>query len=178
MVPLCAGGTAVLPLAGQAEIIGALAADMVITQMEVEEFGISRDNSAIRPLASLSGVEVVSHVGVERVGESRRQRRSTSIGLNYEALTRPLGKKNVFPIACFRYFIATGPLERTLTSALASQPPPRFAGTLAIVADIEQRPHKNSNRVEIDMPAIGWLDLLTLSVPFHFCCCACRDFGP
>ena len=36
MVALCTGGTAVLPLAGQTEIVGGLAADMVIAQVIVE----------------------------------------------------------------------------------------------------------------------------------------------
>jgi hypothetical protein len=36
MVPLCAGGATVLPLAGETEVVGALAAYVLVAEMVVE----------------------------------------------------------------------------------------------------------------------------------------------
>lgn len=40
MISLCAAGAAILPLAGETEIVGALAADVVVAEMVVEHLGI------------------------------------------------------------------------------------------------------------------------------------------
>lgn len=49
MVTLCTGCTAVLPLAGETEIVGALSADVVVAEMVVEGLGVDKGLSTILP---------------------------------------------------------------------------------------------------------------------------------
>jgi hypothetical protein len=55
MVALCACGSAVLPLAGQAQVVGALAADVVVAQVGVEHLGVGEDPVAVLPEATVAG---------------------------------------------------------------------------------------------------------------------------
>lgn len=52
MVALGAGRAAVFPLARQAEVIRALAADMVVAEMEVKALGVGGHERAVGPLAA------------------------------------------------------------------------------------------------------------------------------
>lgn len=66
VVALCAGGVALLPFAGEAEVVCALAADVVVAEMVVEGVGVSEDLVAVLPEAEvpvLGGEGAV--VGVE-----------------------------------------------------------------------------------------------------------------
>lgn len=49
VVTLCAGGTTVLPLAGETEIVGALATDVVVAEMVVESLGVGKGLTAVDP---------------------------------------------------------------------------------------------------------------------------------
>ena len=69
MVALCAGGATVDPGARQAQVPGALAADVVIAEMEIEELGVGGDEGTVSP--STSGRIVHDKVG-EVVGGRRR----------------------------------------------------------------------------------------------------------
>lgn len=51
VVSLCAGGVAVLPHAGEAEVACALAADVVVAEMVVKRLGVRHDLVTIDPLA-------------------------------------------------------------------------------------------------------------------------------
>lgn len=54
VVALGTGCAAILPLAGETEVVGALAADMVIAKMDVEQFGVGADGGALLPQAFLA----------------------------------------------------------------------------------------------------------------------------
>jgi hypothetical protein len=53
MITLGTSGAAVLPLTGKAEIAGALAADMIGTEMSIERLGIGEETGAGFPLATM-----------------------------------------------------------------------------------------------------------------------------
>jgi len=49
VIPLGASCTAILPVAGETKVVGALSADMVIAQVVVEEFGVRVGFAAVGP---------------------------------------------------------------------------------------------------------------------------------
>jgi hypothetical protein len=49
VVPLGTGGSAVSPFAGETEVVGALPADVVVAEVEVEDFWISEFSDATEP---------------------------------------------------------------------------------------------------------------------------------
>ena len=51
MVALCACDGAVLPLACEAEVVGALAANVVVAEMVVEDLWVAEVEGAVDPLA-------------------------------------------------------------------------------------------------------------------------------
>lgn len=51
VVPLCACRSTIFPLASEAQVIGALAANVVVAQVAIESFGIGESHSTIGPLA-------------------------------------------------------------------------------------------------------------------------------
>ena len=55
MVSLGTGRTAVLPLAGETEVAGALPADVIVAEVIVERLGIWEDLRAVDPLAAVPG---------------------------------------------------------------------------------------------------------------------------
>lgn len=59
VIALSAGSTTVLPFAGEAQIAGALAADVIIAQVVVERFGVGEDLVAVDPLAAMAGRSVL-----------------------------------------------------------------------------------------------------------------------
>ena len=72
MVALSAGRPAILPLAGQAQIAGALPADVIIAEVVVESFGVGEDLVAADPLTGMAGGGLVSGRGRGRGGGRRR----------------------------------------------------------------------------------------------------------
>jgi hypothetical protein len=51
MVAFCTGSDAVLPFASEAEIVGALPANVVIAEVMVKSFGVGERFGAFEPLA-------------------------------------------------------------------------------------------------------------------------------
>ena len=51
MVPLSTSSAAVLPVAGEAEIIGGFAANVVVAEVIVETLGVAKQSSALLPSA-------------------------------------------------------------------------------------------------------------------------------
>lgn len=49
VISLRTGGLAILPVAGQAEIVGGLATDMVVAEMQVEGVGVVEGGGAVEP---------------------------------------------------------------------------------------------------------------------------------
>ena len=49
MVPLCTGCPAILPIASQTQVVGALAADMIVAQVAIESFGVGESFLAVDP---------------------------------------------------------------------------------------------------------------------------------
>ena len=85
VIALSTGGPAVLPLAGQTEVAGALPANVVIAEMVVEGLWVGEDLFAVDPLAEMAwwrfllgllvcwfvvGNRVLSEVRIWRVGGS------------------------------------------------------------------------------------------------------------
>lgn len=72
VVALCAGCRAVLPLAGEAEVVGALSANVVVAEVVIEGICIRESLCAGVPLAGERGAVVVLD-GVGHVGGGLEQ---------------------------------------------------------------------------------------------------------
>jgi hypothetical protein len=59
VVPLGAGGAAVLPPAGETEIVGALSAYVVVAEMVIEGLWVGKGEGAVEPLAAVEGLGLV-----------------------------------------------------------------------------------------------------------------------
>lgn len=49
MISLCASCAAILPLTSETKVIGALSADVVVTEMVIEDFGVEVRLAAVGP---------------------------------------------------------------------------------------------------------------------------------
>ena len=56
MVALSAAGVAILPFAGETEVAGALAADVVVAEVVVERLWVGEGLVAVDPLAPVAGL--------------------------------------------------------------------------------------------------------------------------
>jgi hypothetical protein len=87
VVSLCASCAAVLPLAGEAEIVGALATDVVVAEMVVEGLWVIEGQLTVQPETAVGGLRGIWRrrgTGGGRRGRGGQSRRHVQVGNNWQ----------------------------------------------------------------------------------------------
>jgi len=96
MISLGTRCATVLPLAGEAEIVGALTADMVVAEMVIKSLWVSKGQLTVLPLTIVGGLRGIWFWGGTRRGDRRRGgkgRRHVQVGNKWQ--TEVLGVHHV-----------------------------------------------------------------------------------